>query len=105
MPLPDLRIASTMEKLLCSVFSACTAACHGWSVECLCRRAALDTYIVVALHPAGGMEVSIRGFVYCEWPICTRQEIHGHMIMLRELETPTHIDVFGSAGVAVRVRR
>lgn len=50
MPFPDFRIASTMEKLDCSVLSAPTAACGESDAR---RRQALAAYRVVALRHDG----------------------------------------------------
>lgn len=50
MPLPDLRMASTIEKLDCSVFNAATAAwigCESWTRH---ERLAGKAYTVVTLH-------------------------------------------------------
>lgn len=55
MPRPDLRIASTIAKLDCSVFNAATAACEQSAIVFARLR---HTYCIVALAHAGSTIVS-----------------------------------------------
>lgn len=68
------------------------------------RRASCKAYIVISLHPDGGMKVATGCFMDQRRVPCTRQTIHGRMSMLRELWHPHPItfDVFACPDVGKR---